>query len=276
MVNGNVSDPLLHNEPVTAANATPVAWLYFLHGIYGAGRNWSTVARRVVEERAEWGAILVDLREHGSSTGFAPPHTLVSAAADLARLAATTNRPAAAVLGHSFGGKVALQSAREPGHGLRQVWLVDSTPEAGEPRGSAWSMLGILHDAPAIYGSREEAIEYLSGKGVDRRVAQWMATNLKRAGARLRWRFDLASIEALLEDFFRTDLGDVIESAPPGVEFHIVKATESSVLSDAAIERIRAAPRARLHIVEGGHWLNADNPDELVSLLARNLPDPAA
>jgi pimeloyl-ACP methyl ester carboxylesterase len=266
---------LLHHEPVTAANATPAAWLYFLHGIYGAGRNWTTVARRVAGERPEWGAVLVDLREHGSSTGFEPPHTLAAAAEDVARLARGTGRPASAVLGHSFGGKVALQYASEPRPELRQVWVVDSSPDASEPRGSAWSMLGILRDSPAVYASRDAAIEHLAGAGVERPTAQWMATNLKRTDAGLRWRFDLASVEELLEDFFRSDLGAVIETGPPGVEFHVIRATESSVLTDAAMTRVRSARRAHLHVVEGGHWLNADNPDALVSLLARSLPDPA-
>ena len=61
--------------------------MFVLHGIYGAGRNWASIARRFVQRRNEWGIVLVDLRLHAGSQGFPPPHTLAACAADLARLA---------------------------------------------------------------------------------------------------------------------------------------------------------------------------------------------
>jgi hypothetical protein len=55
-----------------------------------------------------------------------------------------------------------------------------------------------------------------------------------------------------------------------------VAATDSSVLRPRDVERIRSlgadSGRVRLHAVEGGHWLNADNPDAVVDLLAGELP----
>src|SRR5690606_18639255 len=60
-----VSDPILSHDRVVADGAEPRAWMFVLHGIYGAGRNWASVVRRVVRERPEWGALLVDLRQHG-------------------------------------------------------------------------------------------------------------------------------------------------------------------------------------------------------------------
>ena len=61
-------------------------WLYVLHGIYGAGRNWASVARSLIAKRPEWGAMLVDLRLHGHSQGFEPPHTLHACAHDVYEL----------------------------------------------------------------------------------------------------------------------------------------------------------------------------------------------
>ena len=75
--------PILHHELVQPPGTSPDAWLYLLPGIYGAGRNWGSVMRRWVQERPDWGAVLIDLRGHGASQGFSPPHTLESAAADL-------------------------------------------------------------------------------------------------------------------------------------------------------------------------------------------------
>ncbi|MFW6331186.1 MAG: alpha/beta fold hydrolase, partial [Gemmatimonadota bacterium] len=105
--------PDLSTRKVVAEGEHPGQWLAVLHGIYGAGRNWASVARALVGARPGWGAVLVDLREHGESVGFEPPHTLESTAADLDGLEAG---PVEAVLGHSFGGKIALLRARtDPG-----------------------------------------------------------------------------------------------------------------------------------------------------------------
>src|SRR4051812_24710793 len=62
-------DPILAHTRVAAPGRTPERWLLVLHGIYGAGRNWGSIARRLVEARPEWGAVLVDLRMHGQSRG---------------------------------------------------------------------------------------------------------------------------------------------------------------------------------------------------------------
>src|SRR5688572_17676276 len=94
---------LLSHTRVTGAGAAPERWLLMLHGIYGSGRNWGTIARRLVEARPEWGVLLVDLRNHGGSQGFPPPHTLQASAADVDRLVEALDFHGAAVLGHSFG-----------------------------------------------------------------------------------------------------------------------------------------------------------------------------
>lgn len=261
----------LSTTTVTADGASPEQWLAVLHGIYGAGRNWRSVARELVRERTDWGAVLVDLRQHGDSVGFPPPHTLERAAADLDTVAAS---PVRAILGHSFGGKVALIRGRDD-PGIRQVWVVDSTPEAREPEGSAWDMLGILRRLPPRFDNREAAVAALVSERVDRPVALWMTTNLERSGNGYTWRIDLDDMEDLLRDFFRTDLWEIVEAPREDVEIHFVRATRSPVLGMDAIARIReagvATGRVFLHDVIGGHWLNADNPAAVVDLIGPRL-----
>jgi len=267
--------PLLTHERVVAREGDPDRWMAVLHGIYGAGRNWGSVARRVVAERPEWGALLVDLRQHGGSMGFPPPHTLAAASDDLSTLFRAEALAVPALLGHSFGGKVALAHARDAGPSLRQLWIVDSTPEARPPAGSAWEMLRVLRSLPESFAERGEGALALERAGLAHPTAQWMATNLvaDRQGS-YRWRIDPDEMEALLRDFFATDLWDVVEDPPGELVLHFVKAEESSVLGEAVCTRIERAGkdgRVHLHRVAGGHWLNADNPGALVSLLVENL-----
>jgi pimeloyl-ACP methyl ester carboxylesterase len=229
---------------------------------------------KLTAARPDWGAALIDLREHGGSGGFEAPHTVRRAATDLETI--RDFAPARAVLGHSFGGKVALAYAEGAPAGLEQVWVVDSTPSAREPGGSAWAMLHSVTSAPDRFESRAAAIDALVERGVERPVAQWMATNLEARGDVYEWRIDFDDMRALLDDFFELDAWRVIDAPPAGLSVHVVKATESSVLSDDDAERLDAARHAgrpvHLHTVRSGHWVNADNPDALVELLEEHLP----
>jgi pimeloyl-ACP methyl ester carboxylesterase len=253
-----------------------------LHGIYGAGRNWASVARRFVSDRPDWGAVLVDLREHGRSQGFPAPHSVDACARDLLRLVQDRGIEARAVLGHSFGGKVALRyvelAADEPAapH-VECVWVIDSTPSPRPPGGSAWAMLGVLDRHPGPFGERDDAIAAVQAEGYEIGVAQWMSTNLVRnPDGRLVWRLDPASMRALLDSFFVLDVWGVIEHPPAGTAIHLVRAAESSIVDESVRDRFEAAGlatgAAHLHELEGGHWLNADNPDGLAALLREHTP----
>jgi pimeloyl-ACP methyl ester carboxylesterase len=270
-----VAEPILSCDRVIPDDGEPNAWMYVLHGVYGAGRNWASVIRRVVRERPDWGGLLVDLRQHGESQGFAGPHTIQAAAADLDRLAAHTALRPDVVIGHSFGGKVALVHAGHTSAPPRQVWVIDSTPQERQPDGSAWDMLELLESLPPRFQSRDDLVVQLTERGQPQSLARWMATNLIADDGGYRWRLDFDSIRELLVSFFETDAWGVVEDPPDGSEIHLVKAEDSNVLSGAALERAEAAVasgRTFVHRVAGGHWVNADNPAALESLLVQMLP----
>src|SRR3989449_6026697 len=133
--------PVLSHDRVPPSAGAPQRWLVILHGAFGAGRNWGTIARHLAQARPEWGVVLADLRMHGASQGFPPPHTLEAAAADVDVLGRSLRVPFDAALGHSLGGKIALLYAARHAAALRQVWLVGATPAPGPPPGSARQML---------------------------------------------------------------------------------------------------------------------------------------
>jgi pimeloyl-ACP methyl ester carboxylesterase len=200
---------------------------------------------------------------------------VATAAGDVAAFEAATGWHATAVLGHSFGGKVALAHAVGGSDHLEQVWVIDSTPEARPPRGSAWALLDVMRRLPSTFASRAEATAGIEAAGYTRAVAAWMASNLEHREGRYAWRLDVDAMEALLRDFFDTDYWDVVESPPPGTVLHFVKARESGVLSEAARRRIEAAGarhgQAFVHDVPGGHWVHTESPDALLALLVRHL-----
>ena len=182
------------------------------------------------------------------------------------------------VLGHSFGGKVALELVRGGAAAavLETLWVVDSTPEARAPGGSAWSVLAALKRAPGTFQKRAEGVAALQTLGVSEPVARWMATNLEEGMGGWRWRIDPVDMEAMLLDFFEADLWSVAENPPNNLQIHMVKAEESSVLGPASCRLVeeaeRSTGRVHLHRIAGGHWVNADNPDALLALLREEFP----
>ena len=192
------------------------------------------------------------------------------------RLVDETKFQAAAVLGHSFGGKVALTYALHHAEGLRQVWVADSTLSVREPEGSAWQIIEIVRSLPDHFESREQLADALVEHGYARPVGMWLAMNLERRDGALRWRVDWQGIEDLLRDYFRADLWSVIERPPHDVEVHVIKATDSNSIGEDEVRRIEAAERETgrvcLHPIESGHWMNTENPDAVLRLLASRLP----
>lgn len=265
-----MSRPFLHQYTVSEVGSR--RWLYVLHGIYGTGRNWASFARRLVARRPEWGAVLVDLRLHGRSPGFEPPHTLAACVHDVLELSESLDRPVDAVLGHSFGGKVALMVAAAAAPS--QTWTIDATPSRRSPGGGAARLLDVIRRYPGPFARRRDAVSAVEAEGFASPVAHWLATNLILVDAGYRWRLNPDGAEELLADYFRRDLWDVIETPVPPSEIHAVRAAQSDILSADDRARLRAATlngRVHVHELAGGHWLHVDNPDGLPDLVAEHL-----
>lgn len=262
----------LASTRIGATNATRA--LIMLHGIYGRGRNWQAIAKAVVAARPDYACWLIDLPRHGDSGAGTHGDSVRGFAADLADWCRDSTVTPGAILGHSFGGKVALAFAETWADHALQIWIIDSTPEPKPAGGSAWDMLRLIKSLPDSFGSREEAADALVAGGYSRGVAVWMSTNLVRSGDRFVWRLDFPVMEALLDDFFTTDLWPVVERHAPGHTLHFLKASTSSAMSDDAAARVEALsdPSVTLHRRDGSHWIHSESPQVVIDLLLTHLP----
>ena len=103
-------------------------------------------------------------------------------------------------------------------------------------------MLGIVRALPATFRSRQAAIAGIEAGGFSTGVAQWMSTNLVHDADGFRWRLDFDVMERLLHEFFQTSLWHVLDPGAAGHDIHVLKATESSVISpDVVAQAHRAA-----------------------------------
>ena len=265
-----------HHALVTAPGATPSRWMIVLHGILGSGGNFRSFARRLTTAAPAFGFVLVDLRMHGQSQGAPPPHTIAAAAEDLVRLGDHLGLSIVGVMGHSFGGKVALAYAARRGPALDLVWVLDASPGTRRDRaGSTEQVLRMLQEMPQPLPSRERFLEIVAEHGHPPAIGEWLAMNVRRADDGFRIRLDLDAIGALLDDYFAVDLWPVVEHAEGARSLHVVVADRSAALDAADRARLAAAakdPRVVGHLVEGaGHWVHVDAPDVLFGLVSASL-----
>jgi esterase len=269
--------PLAH-AIVPPPSGTPDQWMLFLHGILGSGANWRTFARTFVKERPDWGAVLVDLRLHGDSTaGFAPPHTVAAAAADVHELFTLVPGPVRGVLAHSFGGKVALSLTDRIRGDLDHLFVIDATPGARpEARGSESTkhIVDLLSSLPEELASRDEFMKLVEERGVTRPTAMWLAMNVRPVPntTKFVFRIDVAAVKEMLADYFAIDLWPIVEKGEGVVCKHLVAGGKSSVVDEADRDRWRNAPRASVDVIEeAGHWVHADAPDALRGIVLRHM-----
>jgi pimeloyl-ACP methyl ester carboxylesterase len=257
-------------------------WMLVLHGILGRRSNWRSFTRRWLESRPGWGAVLVDLREHGDSQGFPPPHTVTAAAHDLVELRAALESEqggrVAGVMGHSFGGKVALAGAaalREAGEPLDELWIIDAPvgPRQSSREALSEGVIATLESLAPSFASRKAFIAALGDAGISKPTAQWLAMNLVE-GDDAHWRFALKldHIRALIADFAQLDLWPTLDAElDAGLKAGLVIADRSEAVSPEERQRAQTfADQGRLKlevIKDAGHWVHVDAPKQLLEIL---------
>ena len=237
----------------------------FLHGLFGRGRNFTTIARAL---QPRFRSLLVDLPDHGSSA-WTEEFSYV-AFADL--VAARLREDVAAdgpvdVVGHSMGGKVAMVLALRYPELVDRLVVVDISPVGGRDQGEFQHLLDSLAALDlSTLTERSDADERLRTPIPDDRVRGFLLQNLRRGPADFHWQPNL--------DLLRRELpaiGD-FPTDHPGSFGHPVLwvAGELSPYVRPEHESVmrRLFPRTSKLIVKGsGHWVHSEQPDVFVSVL---------
>lgn len=264
----------LAHEVVCAPGASPSRTAFFLHGILGAGRNWRSFTRRLAERHTDWRFVLPDLRNHGDSPALPPPHTVAACAEDLAALARSVGEPAV-VVGHSFGGKVALAwgeavSKRAGPSVLRHLAVLDAPPGPAAHEPGAHEVLHVIaavRAAPSRARSREEIRDALRKRGLSETILAWLLTSTKHDDGVWRWKYDLDGVDQMIGDYFGLDFWPFLEGLPAHLSALFVRAGRSDRWTDAELARFASAPVALEVLPEAGHWVHVDDPDGLARVL---------
>jgi esterase len=239
-----------------------------LHGLFGAGGNLGALARALQEQ---FTVFSLDLPNHGRS-GWLPRPDLPAMADCLRHWMEAAALPMAHLVGHSLGGKVAMQLALSYPRRVQSLIVADIAPVAyAAHHESVFAALDAV--LAARCASREGAARVLASYLQEEAVIQFLLTNLQRdTGGTMRWRFDLRGIKGAYAALLAAPVAE--QSCPSPVLF--IKGGSSDYVQKQHWPAIRALfPAASIRVMPGcGHWLHVEKPPLFNGIVARFLALP--
>lgn len=244
----------------------------FCHGLFGQGKNWTTIAKSLADDHR---VLLVDMPDHGRSA-WTDRFDYVDVADRVAALF-TADDPVALV-GHSMGGKAAMVLALRHPELVERLCVVDISPVDYEAKGEFAGYIAAMQALDlTTLEHRRDADAALASAVPNPTVRSFLLQNLRRADAADRgwsWQPNLALLGRDL-----ATLGGWPEEAlgghPPydGRTLWIAGEDSSYVEPHYAEEMDRWFPRTRKVTIKGaGHWVHSEQPAVFTEVLRRFLP----
>ncbi len=250
--------PLFHTRLGDAGS-----WVIVLHGLFGAGANLGYLAKQLAQAHQ---VVLVDLRNHGQSPQSAQM-SLALLAQDIAALQDHLGIDSAALVGHSLGGKVAMQLALGNAERVQRLAVLDIAPVNYEPHHQA-IFAGLQAVDLSRVQNRRDADVQLTAFIPELSVRQFLLKSLVPGEQGYRWLFNLP---ALLGNY------PALCAAPRGNPWPGPALFLKGELSDYIQAKDQAAlalsfPHYELLTIEqASHWLHAEQPATVNAAIVKFL-----
>lgn len=237
--------------------------LVLLHGLFGSGNNWGIFAKHFSQY---FQVISVDLRNHGSS-----PHSdtqqYTEMAEDIAEICDALNLRSIHLLGHSLGGKVAMQFAAQFPERVDKLIVVDMAMRAYADVHTQLMDAMISVDLSTMR-SRNEVDLALSNRIDEVMVRQFLLMNLLRSGDQLIWRINLASLKANYPAMQQAVCESLVYDKP----CLFIRGKHSDYVRDDDVGHIKKHfTNAEFASLPTGHWVHAEQPQAFIALVEKFL-----
>jgi pimeloyl-ACP methyl ester carboxylesterase len=229
--------------------------LIILHGLFGSLDNWQGLAKQYAEH---FSVFIVDQRNHGKSPHTDSRFTYGQLAADLREFMEQQGMYTASIIGHSMGGKTAMQFAVEHEYMVEKLVVADMgiAPNGHRHQDIIDTLVAFPFDA---IQERKLADEWLATRIPDFGVRQFLLKNLdRRADKGFEWKFNL---EVLHRDYAHI-LEGIASPQAIDVPTLFIRGGKSDYVLDADFDAIRKVfSHASFDTIAGaGHWLHAEQP----------------
>lgn len=242
--------------------------LIILHGLFGSSDNWMSVAKELQEH---YKIYLVDQRNHGQS-----PHSeefsYQAMAEDLNEFIDDHKIENPSVMGHSMGGKTAMNFALNHTDKWDKLIVVDMAPRA-YPVHHGTILEGLKSIDLAGLRSRGDADKQLAKYVSEAGIRQFLLKNLARKqDGGFEWKINLPVIDKNIEA-----MGEGIEprlAIEKDVLF--IRGENSDYLQDKDnILIVQLFPNSEVKTVKNaGHWVHAEQPDVVIEMVTEFLERP--
>lgn len=241
--------------------------LVLLHGLFGSGDSWFGVAPKLAEQ---FHVFAPDLRNHGHSPHH-PKMDYPLMAEDLETFFVAQKIESAHVIGHSMGGKVAMQFALDYSARVKKLVVVDMAPRAYR-RTHDYIFDALLALNLDLFRSRPEIEEALAPEIPSLNLRRFLLKNLGRdEQGKFVWKMNLRGVA---ENYLH--LGKVLSGGKTytGPSLFIRGGKSDYITAHDELDIRRRFSAAQIHAIPtANHWVHADAPDEFVELVLDFLPD---
>jgi esterase len=223
-----------------------------IHGLFGDKDNLKRLAR---ELESDFFCVLPDVRNHGDSF-HSNDMTYPSMAGDIIALADDLNLDSFHLVGHSMGGKIAMEVAMSAPKRVLSAVFADISPAAYEGTHDRIMEALCALDLSQVK-SRGDADKQLSDAIAEKGVRQFLLKNLKRTDDGYQWRLNLNA----LKECYSEISGAVSENTYDGKALFI-KGGNSNYLTEKHEDAVKKRfSNASVKVIDDtGHWLHAEKP----------------
>lgn len=239
--------------------------LLLIHGLFGHLSNLNQLANAFINSHK---VIQIDLPNHGLSSRLEIlDYALL--ADSIARFLKVQDIENIDVIGHSFGGKIAMALALKYPKLIKRLVVLDIAPISYEKDRHQNVFAALNATIKAKVKNRTEADQILSLYIQDASVRQFLLTSFsKDQNGELNWRF---AVELLEKNY------PAIADWPLKGQFlHetlFIKGEQSDYIQKAHWQIIISFfPKAKIHLIShAGHWLHAEKPTSVIRAIRRFL-----
>lgn len=231
--------------------------LVLLHGLFGSADNWGSIAKHFSQH---YQVISVDLRNHGRSP-HSDTQTYPDMADDLLAVLDTLGLSQVHLLGHSLGGKVAMQFATQYPDRVNKLIVVDMAMRAYPDRYTQLMDHMLAVDLSQM-ASRNEVDNALKDAIPNLRVRQFLLTNLVKNEAQLQWRINLPALKA---NYATLIAAIAVHFEQPSL---FIRGERSDYVQASDIAELqRHFTQAEFVSLPTDHWVHAEQPQLFIQAL---------